>query len=237
MKDNDRFWPYFLFGLVLLLSILLPPCFSALRDQSLFGRVVTEPLSDLSAEQAPVSLIDKLNLIAAYHGNKTESVIMASQKQSPEKSQYSSEPFVFALEQLKKLQDHGAFPPINLEVGYQRVEYRLNTYMDMARPAVSTQVWELPLYTDSFNAYLWMDAESHQIYQYYLGSGKLVLEYEQEKVIQGLGDYLGLQLEEMTIRDKDSTAAVYQAGGISTSYLFNFGAGRSLEVNLDSEQE
>lgn len=226
-----------LLGAALLLTILLPPGFSALGDQRLIGRLVTQPLNERSAEQAPASLVDKLNLIASYNNQQSESVVMASQRQTPEDKSYSAEPFLFALEGLKRLRENEAFPQVNLDTGYQRAEYKLHTYMDMAQPAMSAQVWELPLYTESFNAYVWMDAESHQIYQFYLGSGRQEPEaIDQESFIRAWGDYLGLTLLELTIKDAGTARAVYQAGEKTVAYVIAFGDGRSLEVNLDDEQ-
>ena len=79
-----------LLGAALLLTILLPPGFSALGDQRLIGRLVTQPLNERSAEQAPASLVDKLNLIASYNNQQSESVVMASQRQTPEDKSYSA---------------------------------------------------------------------------------------------------------------------------------------------------
>ena len=231
MRKPENFAVYSVVGIVLLFTILLPPGFSALADQRLIGRVITQPLPELSAEAAPVSLIDKLNLIAAYNGQDTESVVMASQKQRPEEAGYQREPFVYALEELQKLQDLGVLPELELAAGYQRREYSLNTYMDMTKPAAGVQVWELPLYTGEFNAYIWLDAETHQIYQFYFGAGSADWNLDREKVLQGMGDYLGLPLGEIRTLDESSLRGIYQAKEREAAYLFSFGA-HSLEVNL-----
>lgn len=190
MMTIRTFCIFLLFIILLLVAVFAPPTISKIKDGMLFGKVTTQELDKTeSPDAASIDIVDKLSLINGYNIGQ-ERLVMVSQGQHID----GQDIVRIVVDEIEILKNNGIFPQITIHDRFQYFDCTMKTYTNMDQPGINAEIWDLTFTTEDKKVVsLWIDVESHLIYQYNIWSKDLLPALNSEEISRAFAAYLGLQ--------------------------------------------
>lgn len=191
MNRLRTFCIFFLFLIILFAAAFAPPAISKIKDGMLFGKVTTQQLDEKEPiNETVMSVVGKISLITGYQIGQ-ENIVMVSQEQ-----QNAQDIVSIVLDEVEILKNNGIFPQITINDKFQYFDCTMKTYSDMDQPDINTKIWDLTFTSDENVVSLWVDVDSHQVYQFKVWTKGSLPALDRKEIPQAFAAYLGLEWEE-----------------------------------------
>ncbi len=219
MKRIKAFGIVFLLIAILTVAIILPPTAWRINDDMLLRKVKTQLLNENSSiDEVSMSVVDKIALISNYKKSGHNVVIVSQGKQTGSNMTEKDLPSI-ALSELEKLKKIGVFPEINLNNEF-KCNYDFAAYTDIDEPTKNVRVWNVDFTSDKSTVHLMMDADTHLIYQIFIGSSEGFLPaLDSGSIPQKFAEYIGVKWESKSIYQLGSEQ--YSAANGEIFYTFS----------------
>jgi len=204
MKRIRTFYVPLLLVVFLLITVLAPPVVSRIKDRMLFGKVITQQLTDTKAfTKSELSMEDKIALIAGYKYGQ-ENVIMVNQDRQIYDQGNQQNLTGIAMNELEKLMSMDLFPPVKVSE-IQNITFAVQSYTNIDDPSMNAEIWEIAFSFDKNWVNITMDADTHLILQYNIQTRES-LKYTPVKGNLNLFEkYLGIKWATTTLEKKLAT--------------------------------
>lgn len=190
------FYIFFLFVILLFAAAFAPPAISKIKDGMLFGKVTTQqPDEKEPTNGTEMSVEDKISLITGYQIGQ-ENIVMVSQDQQIDAQENGQDIVSIVLDEIEILKNRGIFPQITINDKIQYFDYTMKTYSDMDKPDINIKIWDLQFTSDETVMSLWMDVDSHQVYQLNVWTKGSLPAMDIKEISQAFAVYLGLTWDE-----------------------------------------
>ncbi|MDF3000407.1 MAG: hypothetical protein K0Q48_526 [Bacillota bacterium] len=198
MKQIQTFSISLLLFVFLLIVVFAPPAVSKAKDQMIFGKVVTQQLTDTKdIAKSELSMADKIALISSYKAGR-DSVIMVSQDQKIYEKGNQQDLADLAIIELEKLKRMDLFPPVEVSQ-VQNLAFAAQSYTNIDDPSMNTEIWNIRLSFHDKWMDIMMDSETNLIIQYQIWT-KDDLKFMPAKNNADLfANYLGIKWDTLTL--------------------------------------
>lgn len=210
MKGIQTFSISLLLFVFLLIVVFAPPAVSKAKDQMIFGKVVTQQLTDTKdIARSELSMADKIALISSYKAGSDHTIMVEQDLKIYEKGdrQNFAEPAIIELEKLKEM---NLFPPVEINQ-VQSVAFAAQSYTDIEDPSRNTEIWNIGLSFDDKWMNIMMDSETKRILQYQIWTKDDFKFIPEKNYTELFANYLGIQ----------DTLTLEKELGINKHYITN----------------
>lgn len=187
--------------LVVLLFImipLIPFMLSQWNDKQLLNQVSTEKIENNLKSTFPESQLnihEKLSLLYSYYDSNNPDIILITHRQNQlEDIAKTIKPFIN--QEIKKLQSLNIFPTVQFNQNYELYRYISMTYSQATHPEKNITISVVSFSGKTHYFEIWMDAQTHQIYQYIFTPNKTTIDLDDDFQTKFCLDYLKLTDEE-----------------------------------------
>ena len=182
---------------VLIFALILPYFLFKNYDKRLLGNVYTEKFTDPSSVK--IDELDTKSRLEIIFGYSNKSNIVRTDKNEAETPEKTESNINATLNEIKKMQEIGAFPDINIEDKDVTLTYSISqTYTDLLSMGKYVKVNSLAFSCKNGSIQILKDNETNKIYQYEVMTAESLENLNIPNIAKNLSDYLGIQLANLS---------------------------------------
>lgn len=201
MPKRNKIIPALVSVFVLISALLFPTVLFKIYDNRLLGIVYTEEFTGPSPVQTDkLDTKSRLEIICGY-GNQNN--IVLADKNEVENPEKAASNINTTLNEIKKMQEIGAFPNINLkDKDVTLTNSTSQTYTDLSSLGKYVKLNSLAFSFKNGTIQILKDKETNQIYQYEVMMDESLNNLDIPNLAKNLSDYLDIQLANLSYQDE-----------------------------------